>query len=108
MLSWNFISRLLVILWGLLRDQSACHAHLQQELTRVDEEYEQSWAQKLALLLVAANVEREENDGLTLERIEYYEREYSRLVGIGNKKNPSNKERSHERAASFKAIQGNS
>ena len=50
-----------------------------------------------AQLLVAANVEREGNDGLTLERIEYYEREYSRLVRIGNKKNPSNKDRSHER-----------
>jgi transposase len=75
----------------------ACHSHLQRELTRVDEEYEQSWAKKLAQLLVAANVEREGNDGLTLERIEYYEREYSRLVRIGNKKNPSNKDRSHER-----------
>ena len=74
-----------------------CHSHLQRELTRVDEEYGQSWAKELAQLLVAANIEREKDDGLTWNRIEYYEKEYSRLIKIGNKKNPSNRERSHER-----------
>ena len=76
---------------------AVCHSHLQRELTRVDEEYQQPWAGELAKLLINAKDEREANDGLTLKRIEHYEREYSRLVGLGNKKNPTNRTRSHER-----------
>jgi transposase len=74
-----------------------CHSHIERELTRVDEEYGQSWAKELAELLVAANVERQKEGGLTWKRIGYYEREYSRLMKIGNKKNPTNSERSQAR-----------
>jgi transposase len=75
----------------------ACHSHLQRELNRVEEEYAQSWAKELAQLLVAGNIEREKNDGLSWQRIEYYEREYSRLMKIGNKKNPTKRERTQTR-----------
>lgn len=74
-----------------------CHSHLERELTRIDEEYGQSWAKDLASLLVAANAEREEDDGLTWKRIEYYEKEYSRLIKIGKRKNPTTRERSQAR-----------
>lgn len=75
----------------------ACHTHLQRELNRVEEEYAQSWAKDLAQLLVAGNIEREKNDGLSWQRIKFYEREYSRLMEIGNKKNPTNRERPQTR-----------
>ena len=75
-----------------------CQSHIERELTRVDEEYGQSWAKELTELLVAANVEREKDDGLTWKRIEYYEREYSRLIKIRNKKNLTNSERSQTRS----------
>jgi len=69
---------------------AACHAHLQRELTRVHEEYKQAWAKELKKLLLDANEERKDNDGvLPYDRIQYYEHAYSNLVKKGGRLNPA-------------------
>ena len=66
-----------------------CHSHLQRELTKVYENYEQEWAKDLAELLLNANEEREKNDGeLSYKQIKYFEKKYSLLIDIGDNKNP--------------------
>jgi transposase len=75
-----------------------CHSHLQRELERVQEEYGQKWAKKLAGLLLDANEKRESQEGgLTYEQIRFYESEYSRLIGLAKKLNPVNKDRTNQR-----------
>ncbi|MDD4974968.1 MAG: transposase [Bacteriovorax sp.] len=53
-----------------------CHSHLQRELTKVYEDYEQKWANDLADLLLKANEERDKADGeLSYNQIKYPEEE---------------------------------
>ena len=75
-----------------------CHSHLQRELSRVHEDFSQKWAKDMAELLLDANDKRELAGGfLSYKQTEYYEAEYSRLVGIAKRANPSNKKRTHEK-----------
>lgn len=75
-----------------------CHSHLQRELTRIFEDHGQKWAKDLADLLLDANNQRDHQDGiLTYEQITFFDTQYSRLVTIGKKLNPSKKERTGQR-----------
>ncbi len=75
-----------------------CHAHLQRELTRVHEDYGQTWAKDLATLILRANKKRDKQDGhLTYEQITYFETQYSKLLSHAKKYNPQNKKRNGER-----------
>jgi transposase len=75
-----------------------CHAHLQRELTRVFEDHGQKWANELAKLFVAANDQRDsQNNILTYEQITNFEAEYSRLIAIGKRLNPSKKKQTGQR-----------
>ncbi len=77
---------------------SPCHSHLQRELTKIFESYDQKWAKDLAKLLVKANKERLSTDGgLEYKRIQYYEKKYTHLLAIGERVNPLNKKRIHAR-----------
>jgi len=67
----------------------ACNAHLQRELEKVLEDHGQKWAGEMAGLLARANEERDQHQGdLPYERIQYYEEQYTRLLGKGDKANP--------------------
>ena len=75
-----------------------CHSHLQRELEKVFESYEQKWAKNLADLLLKANEERDKADGeLSYKQIKYFEKKYFHLLGIGEKLNPIKAERINKR-----------
>jgi transposase len=77
---------------------AACHAHLQRELEKVFKDYRQTWAKQLAKLLLKANEEKEKAEGcLSVERMNYFEKKYTRLIKIAQNINPSNKDRTKSR-----------
>lgn len=75
-----------------------CHSHLQRELTKVYTDYNQKWAKELADLLLDADHTKDHQEGiLSHDQVTYYEKEYSRLIDIAKKHNPSNKKRKNQR-----------
>jgi transposase len=76
----------------------ACNAHLLRELNKVTEKYKQKWSEKLSLLLIAANKERDANDGnLDYSRIIHIEEQYDKFIKEGLNENPQNTERLFKR-----------
>jgi transposase len=76
----------------------ACHAHLQREFEKVFKNFGQDWADKLAKLMLNANKERNSAEGdLSYERIRFFEKEYSRMIRLGEKINPHCKKREFTR-----------
>jgi transposase len=77
---------------------AACHAHLKREFEKVHKKFGQDWADKLAKLMEKANLERDAAKGdLSFERIQFYEREYTRILRLGEKINPRLKKRENPR-----------
>ena len=67
----------------------ACHPHLKREFTKIHEKFGQKWALELSNLLEDANLKRDQAEGcLSIEQMNYYENEYTRLIKKGEKLNP--------------------
>ena len=75
-------------------DHGLCNAHHLRELTYHEEQYEQSWCQEMreCLLAIKREVERlkeASHSEMNIERIQYYEQAYDRILREGTNEIPA-------------------